>query len=401
MLANPGGDAHIESMATEAPGALRPAVVRLALTEFRGYAAARLAVAPAPVVLTGPNGAGKTNLLEAISFLAPGRGLRRARLSEIDRRPNGAADAPGVAPWTLWAEVLSRDGTVEIGTGRDAGSDGGERRHLRIDGSPARSQAALSEHLSLVWLTPQMDRLFLDGGTQRRRFLDRLVYGFDALHAARVSAYERAMRERQRLLRDGPADPSWLAALEEGMAENGIAVAAARRQVTAELDAACAESSGAFPRARLALQGAVDDWLAAMPALAAEEEFRRRLLASRRADAEAGATVGPHRSDLVVRHVASGRLAAQCSTGEQKALLIAIVLAHARRQKALRGAPPVLLLDEVAAHLDRGRREALYAEIAALGAQAWLTGTDPALFDGMRGLGQFLAVADASIRGEE
>jgi DNA replication and repair protein RecF len=395
MLAESATAPHILGMipaAVAAPG--RPAVTRLALTDFRSYASARLAADDRPVVLTGPNGAGKTNLLEALSFLAPGRGMRRAKLAEIDRRaPAGAAGA-----WTVAATVATPQGPVQIGTGRDATSDSGERRLLRIDGAAAKSQTALAEHLSLVWLTPQMDRLFLEGSAPRRRFLDRLVYGFDPAHAARVAAYEQAMRERARLLRDGPADAAWLQALEQRMAEHGIAVAAARREVTARLDAACRGAEGPFPAARLALTGEVERWLDEKPALAAEEELRFRLAGSRRLDAESGTTtVGPHRGDLAVSHGGTGMAAAQCSTGEQKALLIAVLLAQARLQTALRGMAPVMLLDEVTAHLDAKRRAALFAEITGLGAQAWLTGTDPGLFAELERSAQFFGVADGAI----
>src|SRR5579863_7442034 len=232
-----------EVVAFETPAAdavAGPAVVRLALGDFRSYEALTLEVAPLPAVLTGPNGAGKTNLLEAISFLTPGRGLRRAKLSEIDRR--GSA-----SPWTLSIELATGDGAVRIGTGRDAESESGERRLVRIDGAPAKSQAALARLTSLVWLTPQMDRLFIEGASARRRFLDRLVLGFDPEHAAQLSAYERAMRERLKLLREGNADVAWLKALEEEMAAHGIAIAAARGEVVARLDQACAATSGPFP----------------------------------------------------------------------------------------------------------------------------------------------------------
>ncbi|MGH7032110.1 MAG: DNA replication/repair protein RecF [Stellaceae bacterium] len=369
-----------------------PSVARLALTEFRSYAAATLETGPQPVVLTGPNGAGKTNLLEALSFLAPGRGLRRARLSEIDRF--GAPNA-----WALAIRLLTPDGMlVQIGTGRDAASESGERRVLRIDGMPVKSQAELARAASLVWLTPQMDRLFAEGASLRRRFLDRLVLGFDPEHATRLSAYERAMRERLRLLREAGADGSWLKALEEEMAAHGIAIAAARNQAAARLDQACAAAVGPFPQAGLAVEGEVDRWLDDMPALAAEEALRQRFAAERRADADSGTTTfGPHRSDLLVHHLGTGIKAALCSTGEQKALLLAILLAQARLLAAQRGAPPIMLLDEVAAHLDAERRAALFDEILALRAQAWLTGTDPALFSPLRRQAQFFAVADARI----
>jgi DNA replication and repair protein RecF len=395
VAASPG-DSYIKDSAV-AP--VRPAVTRLVLTDFRGYGAARLELDDRAVVLTGANGAGKTNLLEAISFLAPGRGLRRVRLGEIDRRvpPAKPGDAPPGA-WAIAARLQTGKGEVQIGTGRDAASATGERRIVRIDGAKAKSQAALASLAHLVWLTPQMDRLFLEGSGGRRRFLDRLVLGFDAGHAARLGAYEQAMRERARLLREGAADAGWLAALEEGMAADGVAIAAARRDLTARLDAACAAAAGPFPQARLALAGEVEAWLGTMPALAAEEELRRRLEVARRGDAESGMTaVGPHRSDLTVRHQASGMAAASCSTGEQKALLIAIVLAHARLRAEASGSPPILLLDEVAAHLDGARRAALFAALGEIAAQAWLTGTEPGLFAGMAGIGQFFTVADAAI----
>ena len=383
----------------EAAAPVRSAVIRLILSDFRGYASARLAADERPVVLTGPNGAGKTNLLEAISFLAPGRGLRRARLADIDRRvPPARPSAAPPGAWTLAATLGTARGIVQVGTGRDAASEGGERRVLRIDGAPAKSQAALAEHLSLVWLTPQMDRLFLEGSAARRRFVDRLVYGFDPAHWARVGAYERAMRERARLLRDGPLDKSWLSALEERMAEHGIAIVAARREATLRLDAVTSEARAPFPGARLALIGGLQDWLDTMPALAAEDEFRRRLAAARRADAESGTTtLGPHRGDFSVRHAESGMAAAECSTGEQKALLIAVILAQARLLASERGSAPVMLLDEVAAHLDDERRGALFAEVEAMGMQAWLTGTHPDLFEALRGRAQFFSVADAVI----
>jgi DNA replication and repair protein RecF len=379
------------------------AVTRLVLTDFRCYRQARVAVDGRAVVLTGPNGAGKTNMLEAISFLVPGRGLRRARLGEVDRRDAAAMAADATAgaattPWAVAATIATPRGAVQIGTGREATASGGERRIVRIEGVPARSQTALAEHVNLVWLTPPMDRLFHEGAGARRRFLDRLVYGFDPEHAARVSAYDQAMRERGRLLREGGADPAWLAALEESMAQHGVAIVTARRDIADRLDGACAGGVAGFPRAILAATGTVEGWLAEQPALAAEDMLRQRLAAGRRQDAESGgASVGPHRSDFAVRHGGTGSAAAQCSTGEQKALLIAILLAHARLQAALRGAAPIMLLDEVAAHLDGERRRALFAELAALGSQAWMTGTEEMLFEDVRGAAQFLRVADAVV----
>lgn len=408
-LVETAGDPHISGMLPDglrgAAGVVaeagRLAVTRLVLTDFRCYRQARLAVDTRPVVVTGANGAGKTNLLEAISFLAPGRGLRRARLGEVDRRAAPDPVAPAAAAcgaWTVAADIATARDMVQIGTGREATANGGERRIVRIDGAPARSQAALAEHVNLVWLTPQMDRLFMEGAAPRRRFLDRLVYGFDPGHASRVAAYDQALRERGKLLREGPYDAAWLGALEESMARHGVAIAAVRRDIVARLDRACAAGVAGFPVAALAAIGTVEAALGERPALAVEDDMRGALAASRRQDAESGgAASGPHRSDFAVRHASTGVAAEQCSTGEQKALLIAILLAHARLQAALRGVAPIMLLDEIAAHLDRERRRALFAELLALGAQAWLTGTDSEVFGELRGAAQFLSVCDATI----
>lgn len=381
----------------------RIGVTRLTLTDFRNYRSARLDLTPGPVVLTGPNGAGKTNLLEAVSVLSPGRGLRRARLGELDRRRDreletGPQNEAG--GWAVAATLETARGAVGIGTGRDPA--GGERRAVRIDGETVRSQAALGEIVGMTWLTPQMDRLFTEGPAGRRRFLDRLVLGLDPAHAARAASYEHAMRERSRLLRPAtagePADPGWLGALEETMAAQGIAVAAARRDTVERLDAACAEAEGLFPRARLSLVGTVETWLDEWPALAAEERLKAALQQSRGADALAGgATVGPHRSDLVVTHAETNTLADGMSTGEQKALLISIILAHARLQRETRGEPPLLLLDEVAAHLDAPRREALFETLMGFESQFWLTGTDAVLFAPLRAVARFLAVRDGTL----
>lgn len=384
----------------------RLSVARLTLTDFRCFRRQRLETDPRPVVLAGPNGAGKTNLLEAISFLVPGRGLRRARLRDVARCEAGAQrDGGGTAApaWAVAARVFTPQGRVEIGTGcGDPAAPGGrsEKRAVRVNGQPARSQTVLAEYLSIQWLTPRMDKLFAEGASPRRRFLDRLVYGLDPAHAGRVSAYEHALRERARLLRRSGAganrDPAWLSALEDTMAANGVAVAAARRDAVARLEAVCAEGAGPFPGAGIRVSGTVESWLDEGPALAAEERLRESLAASREADgASGGAATGPHRSDLKVWHLARDRPAEQCSSGEQKALLIAVVLANARMQAAERGRVPLLLLDEVAAHLDRRHREGLFEEVSAAGAQAWLTGTDAALFAPLRGTAQFFRVEDA------
>ncbi|MEI8395770.1 MAG: DNA replication/repair protein RecF [Rhodospirillaceae bacterium] len=365
-----------------------PAVLRLTLTRFRNYRTARLEVGPQPVVLTGPNGAGKTNLLEALSFLSPGRGLRRARLDELGH--HGSPD------WGIAATLDTAAGTVEIGTGADP-TPGKDRRLVRIDGQPARNQTALTEHLSVLWLTPQMDRLFVESGSGRRRFIDRLVFGFDPGHAGRIARYEHALRERARLLREGITEPSWLAALEDRMARDGVAVSLARAEVADRITAACAAGIGPFPRAELALTGTLEEWLADQPALPVEDRLRARFCETRRSDAEAGTTaLGPHRSDLMVRYRTETRTAPadSSSTGEQKALLIAIVLANARLLAEQPAGAPLLLLDEVAAHLDSNRRAALFTEIEALGGQAWMTGTDESMFHPLHGRAQFVTVRE-------
>jgi len=368
----------------------RLAVRRLTLTDFRCYSRLRLETDSRPVVLTGANGAGKTNLLEALSFLAPGRGLRRATLAEAARK-----DAGDGAPWAVAAVLDGPAGRVEVGTGREAGS---ERRAVRIDGQPAKP-GALAGLVSALWLTPAMDRLFTEGAGGRRRFLDRLVYGLEAGHARHAAAYEHAMRERTRLLKAGGADRSWLVALEGAMAGHGVAMAAARRRAVTRLDAACRDGLGPFPAARLALAGEVESWLDQDGDEAgAETRLKRALEANRpRDEAAQAAILGPHRTDLAVRHAAKDLPAGQCSTGEQKAVLVSIVLAQARVRTELRGAAPLLLLDEVVAHLDETRRAALFDELSGLAAQSWMTGTDDVLFAGFGERAQFLRVADAMV----
>jgi DNA replication and repair protein RecF len=370
--------------------ASRLAVRRVALTDFRGYASLRFETDPRPVVLAGPNGAGKTNLLEAISFLAPGRGLRRARLSEVDRN--------GAGPWSVVARLESRSGAVEIRTAH-AHEGERERRSVTIDGSDADTQAALAETVGVVWLTPAMDRLFQEGAGERRRFLDRLVLSSDPAHAAQLARYAHVLRQRAKLLRAGRCDPSWLGGLERQAAAAGVAIAAARRQTVRALTAARIEPPEGFPTAELDLAGQIEDWLAELPALEVEERFAEALAGCRRQDAEIGSTaVGPHRSDLVVHERASGRPAGACSTGQQKALLVSLVLAEARLRAALGERQPVLLLDEVAAHLDAMRRAALFEAVDALGAQAWLTGTDAAIFAPLGARAQFFLVQNATLQ---
>ncbi|SMF66617.1 DNA replication/repair protein RecF [Allosphingosinicella indica] len=332
-------------------------LTRLSLTDFRSYADAVIAPGPGLVVLTGENGAGKTNILEAVSLLSPGRGLRGAALSEMARQ--GGAGGFGVA---------ARLGGVDIGTGTGPGAP--ERRQVRINGAPTAA-SALGEWLSVLWLTPAMDRLFTEAASGRRRFLDRLVLALDPGHASHAARYEAAMRARNKLLGEERPDPAWLTALEARMDEHGLAIAAARMRTVDALGRRLADApDGPFARAAIALEG----WTRG--ALADE------LAAGRTRDAAAGRTLaGPHRTDLAVTHVAKGQPAALCSTGEQKALLLGLVLAHADLVAEEQGRRPVLLLDEVAAHLDPGRRAALFARLDAGGGQVWLTGTEPALFN--------------------
>jgi DNA replication and repair protein RecF len=373
------------------------AVTRLTLTNFRSYASGEIATTGRPVVLVGPNGAGKTNVLDALSLLSPGRGLRGAKLSEHIRR------GPSVQSDALWgvAATVTHDGEgYEIGTGLTLGPNGGERRQLRLNGAPAASTADLSEILQINWLTPAMDRLFIESASGRRRFLDRLVFGFDAGHARRSVRYETAMRERARLLKFGPRDPAWLDGLEAEMAQAGAEMIAARAETAARLNRALERrgEAGVFPCAQLAVAGEADALLqeSSDPVAA----LRERLSRARMRDAEAGRTTfGPHLSDLAVRHTQKRVDARECSTGEQKALLISIILAQAWESSHIGGAP-ILLLDEIAAHLDATRRAALAGEILALGAQAWMTGTDISLFEAfgshaqtfMVGGGQFQCV---------
>jgi DNA replication and repair protein RecF len=370
------------------------ALTRLTLARFRSYAALDLDTAAPVLVLAGENGAGKTNLLEAISLLVPGRGLRGARMSELGHRAAGAAAG---APWAVAGRFATPAGPLVLGTGvEDAQAT---RRSFRLDGAAPRSQAEVAGRVAAVWLTPQMDRLFQDGAAARRRFLDRLVWALEPGHAREVAAYDTAMAERNRLLAEGRADPAWLDALEDAMARHGVAVAAARRALVCRLNAALAGGvAGAFPAATAAVACTVDAALARGPALDAEEGFRAALARGRVADAAAGgAREGPHRADLLLTHAPKGLAAALCSTGEQKALLVGVVLAHAALIGAHRGAAPILLLDEVAAHLDRPRRAALFDALRRLPAQAFLTGTEAGVFAPLAEAARMLVVRPGSV----
>jgi len=348
---------------------------RLTLSNFRSYRAAHIELRSGPIVLAGPNGAGKTNLLEAISFLAPGRGLRRAVLEDV-----GFSEGDG--SWAVSADVEGTLGLVNLGTGIVLPlAEEAITRKCRIDREPVSSAAAFADHLRIVWLHPGMDGLFSGPPAERRRFLDRLVLTIDAQHGTRVSALERALRSRNRLLEDRSLDAHWLDAIEHETAELALAVSGQRVQVVSRLAEKLRARRAQFPSADIALQGTLEALVPVAPAVDIEDRYRAMLRANRARDAAAGRTLeGPHLTDLVVRDSDKDKAAAEASTGEQKALLISLVLAHAALLTELTGLAPVLLLDEVNAHLDANRRAALHLELAALGAQAWMTGADDALF---------------------
>ena len=352
-------------------------ILRLTLSNFRNYRTATLEVDDRPVVLVGPNGAGKTNLIEAISFLAPGRGLRRATHEEV-------AFQEGDGSWAVSAEVEGALGLATLGTGVESAPDDDTAAHrkFRIDREPVSSAAVFADHLRVVWLVPAMDSLFVGAPSERRRFLDRLALAVDAEHASRVNALERALRSRNRLLAEPRPDPHWLDAVEHETAEVAVAVAAVRAEAVNRMQRMLASRHDSdFPPAELALDGWMETLLPSHPALEIEERYRVVLRESRARDAAAGRTLdGPHVTDLSVVCVRKNIPAGAASTGEQKALLIGLVLAHARLISEMTGSTPVLLLDEIVAHLDPGRRAALHAELAQLGAQVFMTGADPAAF---------------------
>jgi DNA replication and repair protein RecF len=361
-------------------------VAALRLSHFRSHRRTRLTFDGRPVAVFGPNGAGKTNLLEAVSLLSPGRGLRRAAAEEILRRPEAIG-------WKIEAEIAGPGPGHEI----VAMAEPGQPRSTRIDGKPA-PQLALARLLRIVWLVPAQDRLWIEGAEGRRRFLDRMTMSFAPDHAEAVLTYDKAMRERNRLLKDQVADPRWYGALEGRMAEAAVVITANRRAALAALAEAQAGTATAFPTADLALSGDGEAEVAAAAEAGTEQDAERHaraFAASRPRDMAAGRSlVGPHRADLQAVYRDKGVAAAQCSTGEQKALLISLVLANARALRAQAGAAPLVLLDEVAAHLDAGRRAALFDEICALGCQAWMTGTGPELFAELGARAQYIAVGE-------
>jgi DNA replication and repair protein RecF len=370
---------------------------RLSLANFRSYHAAQFALASAgPVVLIGANGAGKTNLIEAISLLAPGRGLRRAGMEEL-------AFSEGDGAWAVSAEIEGMLGLATLGTGIDlpAGEDSSPTRKCRIDRESVSSAAAFADHLRVVWLTPAMDPLFNGPASERRRFLDRLVLAVDAQHSSRVAALERSLRSRNRLLEDPRSDAQWLDAVEHETAEVAVAVAAARAETVSRLAGALAaerDTAPEFPRAEIALDGWMEKLLPDHSATEIEDRYRALLRDNRARDAAAGRTLdGPHLSDLTVTHAGKGIPASNASTGEQKALLIRLVLAHAGLIKEMTGSAPLLLLDEIVAHLDPERRAALYDALTSLGAQVWMTGADPAAFGDIAGRAQIFIVRPGAV----
>jgi DNA replication and repair protein RecF len=352
-------------------------VLRLTLTNFRNYHAASVSVTANTIVLVGPNGAGKTNLIEAISFLAPGRGLRRATVEEV-------AFSEGDGSWAVAAEIEGALGLATLGTGVERGPEVGAttQRKYRIDREPIASATAFADHIRVVWLVPAMDALFVGAPSERRRFLDRLVLAVDAEHSSRVNALERALRSRNRLLEEPRPDAHWLDAVEHETAELAVAVAGLRMETVGRLEAVFKTRDGsAFPPAEIALDGWMEQLIPAHPAAEIEERYRAVLRDNRNRDAAAGRTLdGPHLTDLKVVYAAKGIAAADASTGEQKALLIGLVLAHSKLIAEMTGQAPILLLDEVVAHLDPSRRDALHGELERLGTQVWMTGADPALF---------------------
>jgi DNA replication and repair protein RecF len=369
---------------------------RLTLTDFRSYSGLRLGIDTRLVALTGANGAGKTNILEAVSLLTPGRGLRGAVFEELARQGGGGS-------WAIAAEVETRHGPVTLGTGWSGQSEAGDAtgRLVVIDGEAQKSAGALGDYMRMLWLTPAMDRLFAGPASDRRRFLDRMVTAFDPEHGSRILVFEKVMRERNLLLEEIRPDTAWLSSLEAHMAEAAVAIAAARLVGLEALQTHITEArdESSFPWSEVSVEGEIEARIATTPAVRVEDEYRKILRDSRGLDRAAGRTLrGPHRSDLAVVHGPKGMAAGHCSTGEQKALLIGLILAQARAVKEGIGVAPVLLLDEVAAHLDRARRSSLLKALGALGSQSWMTGTDAELFDGMGDEGTVFHVEDGTVR---
>jgi DNA replication and repair protein RecF len=371
-----------------------PLLRKLSLADFRSYAALDCAIGPTSLVaLVGENGAGKTNVLEALSLFSPGRGLRGAEIGECARRE-------GAGGFAVSIEIETEDNRVRLGHGLEPGSEGATRR-FRIDRAPVSSARAFADHIRPLWLTPAMDGLFAGPAGDRRKFLDRLVLSVDAEHGARVARLERALRNRNRLLAEEASDARWLDATEREIAALGVAVAAARLETVTRLRALIEterDAASPFPWANVAIEGELEQMLAGEPALRVEDRYRSLLAAMRRRDAAAGRTLnGPQASDLVVRHGPKDEAARACSTGEQKALLTGLVLAHARLIRVMTGIAPLLLLDEIAAHFDPLRREALFENLSRIGGQVWMSGADPSAFASLAGRADVFRVTPGKI----
>ncbi len=369
----------------------------LKLNDFRSYTDLKLEVDERPIVLTGPNGAGKTNILEAISFLAPGQGIRRAKLTDITRHT--ALDSAPETHWSVFAEIAQGEDEYRLGTSIERLASGAIRRRAKIDSDQA-SPNDLGHYVRLVWLTPIMDRLFLEGPGNRRRFLDRLLLAHDPDHASRVAKFEKALRDRQKVLREFGRNEAWLSALEQVIAETGIAIAAARSEMVARLNGAMEKGAETpFPRPAMAIDGELETRLMRESALDTEQFYLTSLEARRTRDAEAGrATLGPHCSDIDVLYPDKNMPAKLCSTGEQKALLVSIILASAKLILTRSpGATPIILLDEIVAHMDASRRAALFDEIGGFGCQTWMTGTDAGLFSAWGNRAQFFEVSGGDV----
>ncbi|MGN1091570.1 MAG: DNA replication/repair protein RecF [Alphaproteobacteria bacterium] len=381
---------------------MRSGLLELRLSNFRSYKTLCLKTdeALSPVVLTGANGVGKTNILEAISFLTPGRGLRQARLSDIPtRNADDAIFSDGEAQmlnWAVSAKVKTPDGIVQVGTGKDSFS---EKRQIRIDGENVKTQSELGNVLSAIWVTPAQDRLFCGDPAARRRFLDRLVQAFDAGHANISVDYAYALKQWNNLLHEGRKDEAWLSALEDQIASNGVAIAAARRDIVARLSQflSVCDVDG-FPTAEIHLSGIVEEWLDGLPAVDVEDKFKEKLRSSRHLVADGGSVVGVHTSDFSVLHKQKNMDGSLCSSGEQKALLYSIVLAQTKAQMQEKGRCPILLLDELAAHFDSKRRDALLERLYALPAQVWMTGTDAQPFSALYGKAEFFNIENATLQ---
>ncbi|MBY0429382.1 MAG: DNA replication/repair protein RecF [Alphaproteobacteria bacterium] len=371
------------------------AITRLHLEAFRNYDTLNLDLSNAPVILVGENGAGKTNILEAISLLSPGRGLRRAAIAELHN-----THTPADKPWAAFFELHGKRGEVSIGMGRDPESTAEkERRLLRIDGKTVKGQTALADHANVIWLTPEMDRLLAESASERRKFADRLAFALDPTHSTRINRYEEAMRARAKLLRDNNTDDAWLNALEASMAQDGIAIAAARNEWINHIRHHLNDDPHPFPRVTVSIDGFLEKYLQSHDALDTETLFKTMLKENRAHDAASGiTTTGTHRSDLEVHHVTKNMPAHLCSTGEQKALLISLVLAQARLLCAIHQSAPLILLDDITAHLDEMRRDALAAQLIALGGQSWLSGTDTSFFTAFQQKAQFLTIENGHIK---